>query len=76
MTGKPPGGSEWEAFKAFLIAGFPAQKLLVLPKSTPKEIVETYRAAVRQMIKDPGYQASKEDALGGYEQVTDMTGEV
>lgn len=74
-TGKAPAGGEWEAFKAFLIAGFPAQKLLVLPKGTSKEIVETYREAVRQMIKDPTYQAGKDAALGGYEQVTDKAGD-
>lgn len=74
-TGKAPSGGEWEAFKAFLIAGFPAQKLLVLPKGTSPEIVEAYREAVRKMIKDPAYQAGKEDALGGYDQVTDKGAE-
>lgn len=74
-TGKAPSGGEWDAFKAFLIAGFPAQKLLVLPKGTSPEIVETYRAAVRKMLKDPDYQAGKDAALGGYEQVTDKAGE-
>jgi tripartite-type tricarboxylate transporter receptor subunit TctC len=74
-TGKAPSGGEWEAFKAFLIAGFPAQKLLVLPKGTSKEVVEAYRDAVRKMIKDPAYQAGKEAALGGYEQVTDKAGD-
>lgn len=70
-TGKAPSGGEWEAFKAFLIAGFPAQKLVVLPKGTSPAVVEAYREAVRKMVKDPAYQAGKEDALGGYEQVTD-----
>jgi len=75
VTGKAPSGGEWEAFKALLIAGFQAQKPLVLPKGTSKEIVETYREAVRKMIKDPAYQAGKEKALGDYEQVTDKAGE-
>lgn len=75
VTGKPPAGIEWEAFRALLIAGFPAQKLMVLPKATPQPIVEAYRAAVRQMRLDPDYQASKDDALGGYEQVTDGVAE-
>lgn len=74
-TGKRPEGVEWEAFKAFLIAGFPAQKLMVLPKSTPAPVVEAYRSAVRQMREDPEYQAGKDEALGGYEQVTDSAGE-
>lgn len=71
VTGKPPAGGEWEAFKAFLIAGFPAQKLMVLPKQTPKEIVEAYRKAFRDMRNDPAYKAGLENALGGYDQVTD-----
>lgn len=74
-TGKAPSGGEWEAFKAFLIAGFPAQKLLVLPKNTPKEIVEAYRKAFRDMRSDPAYKAGLEDALGGYDQVTDQAAE-
>jgi tripartite-type tricarboxylate transporter receptor subunit TctC len=75
VHGRKPSGVEWEATKAFLIAGFPAQKLLVLPKGTPDTIVETYRAAVRAMVKDPEYQSKREAAIGDYEQVTDKAGE-
>lgn len=75
VTGKPPSGNEWEAVKAFLIAGFPAQKLMVLPKNTPREIVEAYRKAFRDMRNDPEYKAGLESALGGYEQVTDQAAE-
>lgn len=75
VTGKAPSGGEWEAFKAFLIAGFPAQKLLVLPKQTPREVVEAYRKAFRDMRNDPAYKAGLEDALGGYDQVTDAGAE-
>lgn len=75
VTGKAPAGGEWEAFKAFLIAGFPAQKLMVVPKETPKEIVGAYRKAFHEMTKDPAYKAGLEDALGGYEQVTDAAAE-
>ena len=75
VHGKRPTGVEWEACKAFLISGFPAQKLLVLPKSTPMEIVETYRAAVRQMKDDPEYREKRDAAIGEYEQLTDQAGE-
>lgn len=75
VTGKAPSGPEWNAFKAFLVAGFHAQKLVVLPKGTPQEFVETYRTAVRSMLKDPAYQAGSLVALGGYEQVTGKAGE-
>ncbi len=75
VVGKKPSGIEWDAMRAFLIAGFPAQKLLVLPKGTSDDIVETYRAAVRAMIKDPEYLAKRDQTIGEYEQVTDAPGD-
>jgi tripartite-type tricarboxylate transporter receptor subunit TctC len=75
VSGKAPTGNEWEAFKAFLIAGFPAQKLVVLPKQTPKHIVEAYRKAFRDMRNDPDYQVGLKNAFGGYEQLTDKAAE-
>ncbi len=75
VLGKKPSGVEWEAFRAFLISGFPAQKLLVLPKGTPDDILEAYRAATRAMIKDPEYQKNRVTAIGDYEQLTDKAGE-
>jgi tripartite-type tricarboxylate transporter receptor subunit TctC len=75
VHGKKPSGIEWDVMKAFLIAGFPAQKLLVLPKGTPDDIVEAYRGAVRAMLKDKEYQAKRIAAIGDYEQVTDKAGE-
>jgi tripartite-type tricarboxylate transporter receptor subunit TctC len=75
VHGKKPSGVEWEAFKALLFAGFQAQKLLVLPEGTPKDIVEAYRAAVRQLLKDPEYLAKRDEIIGEYEQVTDAAAE-
>jgi tripartite-type tricarboxylate transporter receptor subunit TctC len=75
VHGKKPSGIEWEAFKAFLISGFPAQKLLVLPKGTSDEIVEAFRAASRQLLKDPDYLATRDKVIGEYEQVTDAEAE-
>ncbi len=75
VHGKKPSGIEWEAMRAFLVAGFPAQKLLVLPKGTPDDIVEAYRAAVRAMTKDAEYLAKRDQTIGEYEQVTDKAGE-
>jgi hypothetical protein len=68
--GEKPSGPAWEAWKAFFVAGFPAQKMLFLPEGTPDEIVQDYQNAVRQMKQDPEYQATKDDVLGTYEQVT------
>lgn len=75
VHGKKPSGIEWDAFRAFLVAGFPGQKLLVLPKGTPDDVVEAYREAVRKMRKDPEYIAKRDDLIGEYEQLTDKEGE-
>jgi tripartite-type tricarboxylate transporter receptor subunit TctC len=75
VTGKKPSGLEWEVLKSFLLAGFGAQKMLFLPKGTPDDIVEAYRAAVRAMRKDPEYQKGRKVAIGDYEQLTDKAGE-
>lgn len=75
VHGKKPEGIEWEAMRAFLVAGFPGQKLLVLPKGTSADIVETYRAAVRALVKDPEYLAKRDELIGEYDEVTDAEGE-
>jgi tripartite-type tricarboxylate transporter receptor subunit TctC len=75
VHGKKPTGIEWEAFKAFLISGFPAQKLLVLPKGTSDEILEAYRSAARKLLVDPDYIATRDKVIGEYEQVTDAEAE-
>jgi tripartite-type tricarboxylate transporter receptor subunit TctC len=75
VHGKKPEGIEWEAFKSFLVSGFPAQKLLVLPHGTSDEILEAYRAAARSLLKDPDYLAKRDEIIGEYEQVTDAAAE-
>lgn len=75
VHGKKPSGIEWEAFKAFLISGFPAQKLLVLPKGTPDDVLEAYRAAARKLLVDPDYVKNRDKVIGEYEQVTDAEAE-
>ena len=70
VHGEPPSGLSWDSWLAFFTAGFPAQKLLVVPKETPDRIVFAYEDAVRAMKQDPDYRARKPAALGVYEQVT------
>lgn len=70
MTGNAPTGPDYDAYFAFFTAGFPAQKMLFLPKGTPDDIVAAYQAAVTAMKADPDYLATKEAVLGTYEQVT------
>ncbi|MEM6640197.1 MAG: tricarboxylate transporter, partial [Pseudomonadota bacterium] len=50
-----------------------AQKLLVLPKDTRPEIIESYRNAVNAMLADPEFQAAQTGALGSYKQVGGQT---
>ena len=73
--GTAPSGQLYEAFKAFNVAGFAAQKMVCLPRGTSDDIVETHRAAWRAVFADPDYQASYEEALGSYQQVTDRAAE-
>ena len=44
-AGCETSGEAWDAWKAFFIAGFPAQKLAFLPGDTPKDVVDAYTAA-------------------------------
>ncbi len=70
LTGKAPSGPDYDAYFAFFTAGFPAQKMVFLPKGTPDDIVAAYQKAVVEMKSDPDYKATKEPVLGTYEQVT------
>lgn len=71
MHGVAPEQSEMlEAYMAFFSAGFPAQKMALLPKSTPPEIVKAYRTAFADAVADPALQGQKEQVLGEYEQAT------
>jgi len=75
LHGEPPSGPDYEAYRAFNIAGFAAQKMVILPGGTPPEIVETWRQAWRDIFADPQYRAEVSSVLGAYEQVTDRAAE-
>lgn len=75
VMGRKPSGIEWDAFKSFLISGFPAQKLMLVPGDTPNEIVEMYKQAIRDMRKDKEYIEKRDEMIGEYDQVTDAEGE-
>jgi tripartite-type tricarboxylate transporter receptor subunit TctC len=75
VHGKKPSGVAWDAFNSFLVSGFPAQKLLLLQGGTPEPIVEAYKQAMREMLKDPEYAAKRDEMIGEYDQVTDAAGE-
>lgn len=75
LHGEPPSGPDYEAYRAFNVAGFAAQKMVVLPGQTPPEIVEAWRQAWRDIFEDPDYIADVPRVLGAYEQVTDRAAE-
>ena len=44
-SGCETSGEDWEAWKAFFVAGFPVQKIAFLPAGTPADVVATYTKA-------------------------------
>ena len=74
-AGGKQSGLEWDTLMAFITAGFAAQKIVVLPKGTPKDIVAAYTTAFRKMQDDPALKASKDKVLGLYPQATGKAAE-
>jgi tripartite-type tricarboxylate transporter receptor subunit TctC len=66
--GKKPSGTAYEAFKAFVVAGFAAQKPIFLPKGTPKDIVDAYVQTLDKVVKMPAFKEKAGDELGEYQQ--------
>lgn len=73
MHGQQPApGKKLDAYIAFFSAGFPAQKMILLPKSVDPAITRVYRQAFIDTVADPEFQADKSKILGAY---TPGTGE-
>src|SRR5918994_1954702 len=66
--GKKPSGTAYDAFKAFVVAGFAAQKPIFLPKGTPKDIVDTYVQTLDKVVMMPAFKEKAGDELGEYQQ--------
>ena len=62
-------GVEWDAYKAFFVAGFANQKTIFLPASAPQEVIDMYTAALTEITTDEGFAASSEEVLGIYPQM-------
>ncbi len=69
-TGSPPSGPAWEAWRTLFVAGFAAQKFVVLPKTTPEAILEAYRASFRRTLADAEYRQKRGPIIGEYDEVT------
>ncbi|MEM8569951.1 MAG: tricarboxylate transporter [Pseudomonadota bacterium] len=63
-------GEAWDAWKAFFVAGFPAQKMVFLPGSTDQEIVDAYSAAFEAIKERDDFAEMSAAVLGVYPQMT------
>jgi len=70
VKGAEPSGEAWDAWKAFFVAGFPAQKMVFLPEGTDQEIVDAYTAAFEAVIARPDFAEISKKRLGVYPQST------
>ncbi|WP_236545369.1 hypothetical protein [Tropicimonas marinistellae] len=63
-------GEAWDAWKAFMIAGFPAQKMVFLPNGAPQEAIDTYTVAFDAVLAREDFAELSEATLGIYPQMT------
>ncbi len=63
-------GEQWEAWKAFFISGFPAQKMVFLPKGAPADAIATYTKAFQAVHARPDFAEISAVRLGKYPQMT------
>lgn len=70
MNGKEPSGPAWEAWKAFFVAGFPAQKMVFLPNGASGDAIATYSAAFDKVLARPDFAKISAKRLGKYPQMT------
>ncbi len=63
-------GTQWEAWKAFFVAGFPAQKMVFLPAGASADAIATYEAAFEAIKARPDFAEISAARLGVYPQMT------
>jgi hypothetical protein len=68
-------GPGWDAWKAFFIAGFPAQKMLFLPAAADQAVVDTYTKALNDIKARPDFAEMSEKTLGKDPQMTGAAAE-
>lgn len=69
-AGCETSGEKWDAWKAFFIAGFPAQKMVFLPNGAPDEAIATYSAAFDAVKARADFSEISGARLGKYPQMT------
>lgn len=63
-------GAQWDAWKAFFVAGFPSQKLAFLPAGTDQAIVDTFSNAFAKIAARPDFAEISAKRLGKYPMYT------
>ena len=63
-------GEQWEAWKAFFVAGFPAQKMVFLPAGASKDAIVSYTAAFEAVKARADFAEISAGRLGVYPQMT------
>ncbi len=63
-------GEQWDAWKAFFVAGFPSQKIAFLPAGTDPEIVDTFSAAFAAIGARDDFAEISAARLGKYPMYT------
>lgn len=63
-------GAQWDAWKAFFIAGFPAQKMVFLPAGAPEEAINTFTEAFAAIQQREDFDEISRARLGVYPQLT------
>ncbi len=69
-AGCETSGEKWEAWKAFFIAGFPAQKMVFLPKGAPQAAIATFEKAFNDVLARKDFPELSKARLGIYPQMT------
>ena len=70
VHGEDPSGEGFDAWKTFFAAGFPAQKMVFLPKGTSPDIIRAYQDAFSEVFASGGFAQSSRKRLGVYQQAT------
>lgn len=63
-------GEQWDAWKAFFIAGFPAQKMVFLPNGASEEAIAAYTKAFNDIMARDDFAEISAKRLGIYPQMT------
>lgn len=68
-TGAKPEGESFEAWKALMLAGFSLQKMVVLPKDAPADVIAAYGEAARSIVEAADFRERAGEEIGVYDQL-------